>query len=357
VPPKPDERIENALPDGPGLARRWLVATQLMTVGLLAPIVLADVLSGWQNWASRRSASVSEVVGQFAPGVAIWSGFALVAGLVAIAVSRFEVTAWPKICLLTMLPSLVAFVAIGAGSGLASDNRAYLLFLLDIPLVAGLAAAGYLLVRAGVHRLIEPAGKDTIATGLDVRVPLREGASLLLRHDRMVIIEDGRREAISWYDYRTARASRDAEPGVEIIAVNGRRLILADPARVRPVLGAIIGRMRLVRARPAYLARRDDHRRVGDGRRQADTVKAAHSLDSGVAVGRSIGSLGLVVLFMVTMPVATVVLLVASVNAPVGQRPGLAVGAVAAALIGIWAHVKFWRRRAARRWLETHSER
>src|SRR6266540_7263528 len=111
---------------------------------------------------------------QIAPGVAIYSGFALVAGLIAIAVSRFEVTAWPKISLLTMTPSLVAFAAIGAGSGLASDSRAYLLFLLDIPLAVGLGFGGYLLVHVGVRRLTEPAARDIVATGFDVRVPLGE---------------------------------------------------------------------------------------------------------------------------------------------------------------------------------------
>jgi hypothetical protein len=282
-----------------------------------------------------------------------------VAGLIAILIARFEVTAWPKICLLTITPTLVAFVVVGVVSALVSHNRLYLLFLLDIPLAAGLAAGGYLLVRAGVRRLVEPAALDNISTGLDVRIPLRDGASLLLRHDRMVITEGAERSVISWYDYRTVRPGQDDEPGVEVLAASHRRLIPVEPVRVQPVIAAIIGRLRHVRANPLFQVRRDNYRELGGVDRLQTARATANTLSTRARpeTGNALSPMGFAVLLMVTMPVATIVLIIAATQTGGSQQKELVLGAVAAAAIGLWAHIRFWRRRAARRYLETRPDR
>jgi hypothetical protein len=352
------ERPENALPDGPGLFRRWLLATPAVAVGLVLPMVVADGLTVWQNWIPRNS-PLTDVIRDLIPAMDLWTGLALVAGLVALLVSRLAVTAWPKICLLTMTPTLVAFVLVGAVSGLVSDNRLHLLYLLDIPVAAGLAAGGFLLVRTGVRRLIEPAALDTIGTGLDVRIPVRDGADLLLRHDRMVITEDGERSVISWYDYRTVRAGQDEEPGVEVLAASQRRFIPMAAARVQPVLAAIVGRTRYVRGKPMFQVRRENYRRMGSVPNLVATRATAKTLSNRWYPGSSAGlsPMGFAVLLMVTMPVAAIVLAIAATQTGGSQQKELVLGAAAAAAIGLWAHIRFWRRRAARRYLETRPDR
>ncbi|MFL6144756.1 MAG: hypothetical protein ACJ72N_23185 [Labedaea sp.] len=345
------------MPVGPGLFRRWLVATPLVLAGLVPPIVLADLLAVWQNWASRHS-PVPDVVRELTPAIAIWTGMALVAGLIALLVARAAVTDWPKICLLTMTPTLVAFVLVGVISGLASGNRVQLLFLLDIPAAAGLGAGGYLLVRAGVRRLAEPAALDNLGTGLDVRLALPAGANLLLRRDRLVITEGGKRSTISYYDYRTVRTGREEESGVEVLAASRRRLIRVPAEQVRPLIAAITFRMRSVRADPMFQVRRDSYRRMGGGARLAAARSAADTLSGRIPRVRSgLSPMAFTVLLMATMPVASVILIIAATLTGGSQQRDMVFGAVFAVAVGLWAHIRFWRRRAARRYLETRQDR
>lgn len=64
------------------------------------------------------------------------------------------------------------------------------------------------------------------------------------------------------------------------------------------------------------------------------------------APGTGIGVTGLTVVFMVAMPVAAIVLFVAALQASGHDRPQMVIGVVASLVIGVWAHVRFWRRRS-----------
>jgi hypothetical protein len=317
------------LPPGPGLARRWWVTLPCLLGGTLLPIALADAVAVWHNWASRPNADFSRVIAQFAPGVAIWSGLALIAGLIALLVTRRAVTDWPRIGVLTAAPSLVALAIIGGVAGLSWN----LLFLLDVPLAALLGVGAYLLIGIGVRRLVERAGADTIDTGLDVRLDLGEHSHLLLRHDRMVVVERTGKWAVSWYDFRALRV-RDGD--VEVLGA-GRRVLRVDPARASFVVAAIRLRVQWVRRHPLFAARRDQHRRRRAPQR---------AYRGSYAPGTGIGATGLTIVFMVTMPVAAIVLVIAAVHAAPGDRPQMVIGVVASVVIGVWAHVRFWRRRA-----------
>jgi hypothetical protein len=302
------------------------VTLPCVVAGTLLPVALADAVAVWHNWASRPGVALPLVVAEFAPAVALWSGLALLAGLVAVLVTRREVTAWPRIGVLAAAPSLVAMAVVGVASG-------RLLFLLDVLLAALLGVGGFLLVRFGVRRLVERPGADTIDTGLDVRVDLRGTGHLLLRHDRLVV-EGTEKWAVSWYDFRTMRV-RDGD--VEILGA-GRRSLHVDQDRVSFVVAAIRLRARWVRRHPRFAARRDEHRRRPEAYRRRP--RDSH------APGTGLGATGLTVLFMVVMPVSAIVLFVAAVSAGPADRPPLVIGVIASVVIGVWAHIRFWRRRA-----------
>lgn len=340
-------RGSDPLPPGPGLARRWWVTLPCVLAGTVLAVVLADAVAVWTNWASRRGAALSVVTGQFAPGVAIWSGLALFAGLVAVLVTRREVTAWPRICGLVVVPSLLAMAVVGVVAGLSRN----LVFLLDVPLAALLGIGGFLLVRFGVRRVVERPAEDTLDTGLDVRIDLPKG-HLLLRHKDLVLVRGKERWALSWYDFRAVRAGE----GVEIQATGGRRRsVPVEADRVAFVVAAVQTRAQWVRRRPEFAARRDEHRRA-HGTRGAQAYRRARAPRGSYAPGTGIGTSGLTVLFMTVMPVAAIVLAVAAVNAASPDRPPMVLGVVASVVIGGWAHIRFWRRRAARRYLAAHPE-
>src|SRR5262245_52096164 len=147
------------LPPGPGLARRWWVTAPCTFAGIVLPVALADVVAVWHNRASRPGAALSAVIRQFAPGMGIWSGLALLACLVALIVTRREVTAWPRIGVLTAAPSLVAMGIVGVAAGMPWA-------LIDVPLAILAGIGGFLLIRAGVRRITEHPGTDTLDTGL-----------------------------------------------------------------------------------------------------------------------------------------------------------------------------------------------
>lgn len=326
------------LPPGPGLARRWRVTLPCVLAGILLPIVLADALAIGSN-AVSRAVDLPRVAADFTPAVALWSGLPLVAGLVAVLVTRREVLAWPRIGALVTAPSLAAMAVVGVVAGP--------LFWLGVPLAALLGFGGFLLVRLGVRRLVERPGADTLGTGLDVVVPLGGADHLLLHHDRMVAVVGTDRWAVSWYDVRTVRAGAS---GVEVLATGGRRRAL--PAEdVALVVAAVRLRFRWVRRHPSFAARRDEHRRAHGTR----TVAASRPRSSR-APGTGIGTTGLTVLFMAVMPVSAIVLVFAAVHANPADRPPMVIGVVASVVIGVWAHVRFWRRRAAQRYLSAHPD-
>jgi hypothetical protein len=333
------------LPAGPGLARRWWVALPCLVGGTVLPVALADAVAVWHSWASRSGVTLSRVIADFAPAVALWSGLPLLAGLVAVLVTRRGVTAWPRIAALVVVPSLVAMAVVGVVSGLG----AHPLFLLDVPLAALLGVGGLLLVRLGVRRLVEHPGADTLDTGLDVRIDLRGTGHLVLRDDRLVVVEGTERWAVSWYDFRTVRVGDPA--AVEVQATGGRRRTLrADDAS--SVVAAVRLRVQWVRRHPRFAERRDRHRRA-HGVRGAEAYRRPRGSH---APGTGLGPTGLVVLFMTVLPVAAIVLLVAALNASPADRPPMVIGVVASLVIGAWAHARFWRRRAARRHLAAHSD-
>jgi hypothetical protein len=335
------------LPSGPGLAHRWWVALPCVVGGALLPVALADAVAVWHNWASRSGVTLSRVIADLAPAVALWSGLALLAGLVAVLVARRGVTVWPRIAALAAAPSLVAMAVVGVVSGLGSHP----LFLLDVPLAALLGAGGVLLVRLGVRRLVEHPGADTLDTGLDVRIDLSGADHLVLRADRLVVVEGTERWAVSWYDFRTLRAD-PAE--VEFQATGGRRrTVRADDAAA--VVAAVRLRVQWVRRHPRFAERRDRHRRA-HGTRGTEAYRSGRRPRTSHAPGTGLGPTGLVVLFMTVMPVAAVVLLVAAVHASSVDRPPMVIGVVASVVIGAWAHARFWRRRAARRYLAAHPD-
>jgi len=342
-----DARVGD-VPSGPGLARRWWVTLPCLLAGTLLPVALADAVAVWHNWASRPDATLSRVIADFAPAVALWSGLPLLASLIAVLVTRREVTAWPRLATLAAAPSLVAMAVVGAVSGLSS----HLFFLLDVPLAALLGVGGFLLVRLGVRRLVQQPGADTLDTGLDVRIPLHGTDHLLLRHDRLVVVEGTEKWAVSWYDFRTVRVG--ATSGVEVVATGGRhRMLRVDDASY--VVAAIRQRAQWVRRHPRFAKRRDQHRRM-HGARGTEAYRRARRPRTSHAPGTGLGPTGLIVLFMTVMPVAAVVLLVAAVNAPSADRPPMVIGVVASVVIGVWAHLRFWRRRAARRYLAAHTD-
>lgn len=334
------ERNAAALAPGPGLARRWAVALPCLAGGTLVPVAVADGVAVWHN-AVARHAALGVVVGDFAPAVGLWSGLPLLAGLVAVLVTRREVTAWPTIGALVAAPSVVAMAVVGVAAAVG-DN---LLFLLDVPLAGLLGVGGFLLVRLGVRRLVERPGVDTLDSGLDVRV----GGHLLLRHDRLVV-SGTEKWAVSWYDFRAARV-RDGD--LEIQATGGRRRSMrADMAA--DAVAAIGRRATWVKRHPLFAARRDEHRRA-HGTRGAEAYKRGRRVPASYAPGTGIGSGGMTVLFMVTMPVAAVVLTIGAATTSTDRAP-LVLGVVASVVIGVWAHVRFWRRRAARRYLAAHPD-
>jgi hypothetical protein len=335
------------LPSGPGLAHRWWVALPCLVGGTLLPVALADAVVVWHNRVSRSGVTLSRVIADFAPAVALWSGVALLAGLVAALVTRRGVTAWPRIAALVAAPSLVAMAVVGVVSGLGS----HLPFLLDVPLAASLGAGGFLLVRLGVRRLVEHPGADTLDTGLDVRVDLSGTDHLVLRADRLVVVEGSEAWAVSWYDFRTLRVG---PAGVEIQANGGRRrTVRVDDAS--SVVAAVRQRVRWVRRHPRFAERRDRYRRA-HGTRGAEAYRRGSRPRTSHAPGTGLGPAGLLVLFMTVMPLAAVVLLVAAVNASSADRPSMVIGVVASLVIGAWAHARFWRRRAARRYLTAHTD-
>lgn len=318
-----------------------------MLAGILLPVVVADVVAVWHHWLIRPGAPLSRVIADFVPAVALWSGLALLAGLVAMLVTRREVTAWPRIGVFTAAPSLVAMGVVGGVSGLSSAQRWHLLFLFDVPLAALLGAGGFLLVRFGVGHLVEQPGVDTLDTGLDVRVNLRATDHLLLRHDCLVVVEAAERWVVSWYDLHTVRGG----DGVEVLATGRRRRLRVDQERVSSVVAAVRVRMRWVRRHSRFGARRDEHRRA-HGTRGVAAYRRPRTTSH--VPGTGLGVNGLTILFMTVMPVSAVVLLVAAVNAAAADRPAMGVGVVASVVIGSWAHVRFWRRRSARRYLAAH---
>jgi hypothetical protein len=333
---------ESDLPAGPGLARRWRVTLPCVLGGTLLPVALADTVAVWHNWASRPGVALSRVVTDFAPGVGIWSGLALLAGLVAVLVTRREVLTWPTIGTLTVAPTLVALAVVGVVAGVSS----HLLFLLDVLLAALLGVGGFLLVRFGVRRLTDRPGTDTLDTGLDVRIALRGSDHLVLRHDRLLVVTGTDRWAVSWYDFRTVRV-RDGE--IEVLATGGRRRALSAD-RVSFVVAAIRLRILWVRRHPLFASRRDEHRRAHGTRTVSRRPRASF------APGTGIGTTGLTVLFMAVMPVSAIVLLFASVHASAADRPPMVLGVIASVIIGVWAHVRFWRHRSARHYLSTHPD-
>jgi hypothetical protein len=327
------------VPPGPGLARRWWVTLPCVLAGTLLPVAVADVVAVWHNWASRPGVALSLVIAQFAPGVAIWSGLVLLAGLVAVLSTRREVTAWPRIGVLAVAPSLVALAVVGVVSPRP-------LFLLDVLLAVVLGVGGLLLVRFGVRRLVERPGVDTLDTGLDVRID-----HLLLRHDCVVVGSGTDRWAVSWYDFRTVRIH---DGDVEIQATGGRRRSLRVD-RASYVVAAIRMRVAWARRHPLFATRRDQHRRA-HGTRAASAYRYGRRRPASYALGTGIGTSGLTVLFMAVMPVSAIVLLFAAVHASSADRPPMVLGVIASVVIGMWAHVRFWRRRSARRYLAAHPE-
>lgn len=335
----------DALPSGPGLARRWWVTLPCVLAGILLPLAAADVVAVWHNRASRPGVALSDVIADFAPAVAFWSGLPVLAGLVALLVTGREVLTWPRIGVLAAAPSLVAMAVVGVATGNA-------LFLLDVPLAALLGFGGFLLVRLGVRRLVDQPAADTLHTGLDARIALRGRDHLLLRHDRLVLVEDSARWAVSWYDFRTVQVGSD----VEILTTDRRRRTLpVDPDRVPYVVEAIRMRFQWAREDPRFASRRGEHRRA-HGTRGESAYRRARRVPASYAPGTGIGPTGLTVLFMIVMPVAAIVLLIAAVNAAPSDRAPLVIGAVASVLIGTWAHTRFWRRRSARRYQTTHPD-
>ncbi|MFL6120475.1 hypothetical protein, partial [Actinophytocola sp.] len=150
------------------------------------------------------------------------------------------------------------------------------------------------------------------------------------------------------------RSVRVAGDQVEVLATGRRRRSLSTD-QAAYVLAAIRLRQRWVRRHPRFAVRREEHRRAHDTRgveayRQGRRPRTSH------APGTGLGATGLLVLFMVVMPVAATVLLVAAVHAASPDRPPMVIGVVASVVIGIWAHLRFWRRRAARRYLAAHPD-
>lgn len=343
---------DDVLPAGPGLRSRWLIAAPCVLAGAVLPMVIADVLAVWQNW-STRDVPAAEVRHDFAPGIALWTVVPLLFGIVALALNRFEVTAWPRIIAGTVTPTLLAFAIIGPASG----NP---LFLLDIPGAVALGLAGYLLARFGVRRLAEPAALDNVASRLDVRVPRHRGGSVLLRHDRLVIIgRDGRRtvrRAYSWHDFRFIPAKLNDAGELEVVAVGERYAFPVDPLEAPVIRAAIRARAQFVRGEPGFEAERSAHRRAHAGRYRA-ARKTADALTSQELSGNlTPGFMLLVYIFMVVGPVGAVVGIIAATQVAPGRRTEMILVVVADVVLGLLAHIKFWRRRAARRYLETHSD-
>jgi hypothetical protein len=174
----------------------------------------------------------------------------------------------------------------------------------------------------------------------------------MLRHDRLVIVEGTERWAVSWYDFRTVRVG--ATSGVEVVATGGRhRMMRVDD--VSYVVAAVRLRAGWVRRHPRFAERRDQHRRA-HGTRGAEAYRRGRRPRTSHAPGTGLGPTGLVVLFMTVMPVSAIVLLIAAVNASSPDRPPMVIGVVASVVIGVWAHIRFWRRRAARRYLAAHTD-
>jgi hypothetical protein len=350
---------DDVLPAGPGLPRRWLVAAPCVIAGAVLPMVIANVLAIWQNWATR-TVSLAEVRHDFAYGIAIWTEIASVFGVAALIANRFEVTKWPAIIVRTMTPTLLAFAIIGPASSSASRTYHQPLFLLDIPGAVALGMAGYLLVRFGVRQLAEPAAWDNIDSRLDVRVPRHRGGSVLLRHDRLFIIgKDGRRtvrRGYSWLDFRFVPGKLTDESELEVVVDGERYAFPVDPLEAPVIRAAIRGRAHFVRTDPLFQRKQNAHRRSHPGRyRSSRTIVDALTSQEHSSNPTIPGFMFLVKILMFVGPVGAVVLTIAATQESPDKRSQLIVAIVADIVLGLAAHLKFWRLRAARRYLETHS--
>lgn len=340
--------VEDVLPAGPGLRSRWLIAAPCVLAGAVLPVVIANVLAVWQN-STTRDVPLVEVRHDFVPGIVLWTVVPLVFGIVALIVNRFEVTVWPRIVAGVTAPTLLAFAIIGPASGQPW-------FLLDIPGAVALSVGGYLVVRFGARRLAEPAALDNLASRLDVLLPRRRGGAVLLRHDRLMIIgTDGRRtvrRAYSWHDFRFVPAKQTSDGELEVVSAGERYAFPVDPLEAPVIRAAIRARSQHVRAEPGFERARSAHR---GGHR--DRARAAQELLRRPTYQTGRKSLwALVLLFMVVGPVGAVIATIYATQVSSDQRPQMILVVVADVVLGSLAHIKFWRLRAARRYLETHSD-
>lgn len=351
---RPAEDAEHLLPAGPGLRRRWLVAGPVGVAGLLLPVVIASVLAVWENWASR-TVTLADAVGDVTPPVAALTGIGLVIGIIAMLVNRFEVTSWPQFGAWATCPALFGLVVVG----MVATKHGNPLFLLDLPGAVALGVGSYTVLRFGVRQLAEPAALDNLLTRLDVRVPRQGGGSVLLRHDRLVIISGRpvRGRAYSWYDFRYVRVNPDDDGELEVVTVEERYTFPADQAEIPVIRAAIRQRAHHLRGQSDDIQQRAEHQRDHENRGRAARIMTSRltSQDRGGGVGMSF--MGLVYLFMVVGPVGAVVLTVLAIQASTpDQRTQAILAAVADTILGLLAHLKFWRLRAARRYLETHPD-
>ena len=351
--------VDDVLPAGPGLRSRWLIAAPCVLAGAVPPVVIANILAVRQN-AATRDVPLADVARDFAPGIALWTAVPAVFGIVVLLLNRFAVTAWPPIIAAATAPTLLAFAIIGPVSGQVSATHRQPWYLLDIPAAMALGVDGYLLVRLGVRRLAEPAALDNLGSRLDVVLPRRRGGAVLLRHDRLVIIgRDGRRSvrrAYSWHDFRFVPAKQTSDGELEVVAAGERYAFPVDPREATVIRAAIRARARSVRAEPGFEPERSAHRRAHPGRARA-ARKTVDALTSQELSGNlTPGFMLLVYIFMVVGPVGAVIGIIAVTQASPGNRTELILAVVADVVLGSLAHIKFWRLRAARRYLETHSD-
>jgi hypothetical protein len=351
--------VDDVLPAGPGLRIRWLIAAPCVLAGAVLPLVIANVLAVWQN-SVTRDLPLAEVLHDFAPGIALWTAVPAVFGIIVLILNRFAVTAWPGIITGMTVPALLAFAIVGPVSGQVSANHRQPWYFLDIPGAVALGIGGYLLVRFGVRRLAEPAALDNLASRLDVRVPRHRGGAVLLRHDRLVIIgTDGRRtvrRAYSWYDFRFVPAKQTSDGELEVVAAGERYAFPVDPLEAPVIRAAIRARAQHVRVEPGFEPERSAHRREHPGRSRTarKTVNALTSQE--LSRNLTPGFMLLVYIFMVVGPVGAVVGIIGLTQASPDNRTELILVVVADVVLGTLAHLKFWRLRAARRYLETHSD-
>lgn len=160
------------LPDGPGLAARWLAAVPLMLISAFLPFLGQKLLIAW----SEGTGFWAEVSGNWQPACVpalVVAGFLL---------KRTAFGSWPAACRYSALVVLVPATMISTSFGRPLD------WVRDIAAAAVLVWLSHEVARLTLRVLTRPVAMDVVGSRLEIVFPLPgQRPRLRVKHDRLVL--------------------------------------------------------------------------------------------------------------------------------------------------------------------------